>query len=278
MKYLTEIDNKVKKDEPLSKDELIFLYEINSPIEGFGYQRDPRIQEIILTRNPKEDAPIVLDCQPEEIAYSQEEYNKAVKDKKTIKAYIGPLSPQVFSQNLEHIYTSFPGGRIEKAETTIGTKSKEELIKELNERETSNNPEEKIYIFNYARSMLQKPEFTINSKPEKLNLIKLKVQDLGFGKNPTTDQIYSRAKELGLELCPPEIGPHLRLKYQEVFKREQAKREWLRIGMKQITGSSGVPSVFRVARDDDGKRWLDNDWAKPEDEWNLENEFVFTRK
>jgi len=126
--------------------------------------------------------------------------------------------------------------------------------------------------------MLQKPEFTINSKPEKLNLIKLKVQDLGFGKNPTTDQIYSRAKELGLELCPPEIGPHLRLKYQEVFKREQAKREWLRIGMKQITGSSGVPSVFRVARDDDGKRWLDNDWAKPEDEWNLENEFVFTRK
>jgi len=278
MKQLTAIKKKVNQGQELDRNELVFLYEINSPIEGFGYQCDPRIQEIILTRKLKEDAPIVLDCGPEEIAYSQEEYDKAQKNNKTIKAYIGPLFPQVFSQNLEHIYTSFPNGRIEKAETTIGTKSKEELIKELNERETSNNPEEKIYISDYARNMLQKPEFTINSKSEKLNLIKLKVQDLGFPGSATTDEIYKRANELGLELCPPEVGPHLRLNYEKVFGREQAKGEYFRIAMKQMTDSDGNPSVFHVNRYDGGKRWLRSNWAKPDNSWNPENEFVFSRK
>ena len=278
MKQLTAIEKKVNQGQELDRDELVFLYQINSKIEGFGYEDDPRIKEIILTRKYKEDAPIVLECEPEEIAYGQEEYDKAVKNNKTIKAYIGPLFPQVFSQNLEHIYTSFPNGRIEKAEANIGNKNKEDLIKELEEREKSTNLEDKIYISDDARSMLQKPEFTIINKPEKINLIKLKVQDLGFEKNPTTEQIYKRAEELGLELCPPEIGPHLRLNYQTVFKREQVKGEWLRIGMKQITDSYGNPGVFDVFRGDDGRRWLFDHWALPENRWALGLEFVFTRK
>ena len=278
MKQLTAIEKKIKQNQELDRNELVFLYEINSPIEGFGYQRDSRIQEIISTRNPKEDAPIVLECQPEEIVYNQEEYDKAIKDNKIIKAYIGPLFPQIFSQNLEHIYTSFPDGKIEKAETTVGNKTKEELIREMEERASSTNLEDKIYISSDAQSMLQKPEFTVINKPEKKNLIKLKVQDLGFKKNPTTDQLYFRAEELGLELCPPEIGPHLRLSYNEVFKREQAKGEYLRIGMKQITDSSGNPDVFGVYCDRDGEQWLNDDWAEPEHRWDLEIGFVFTRK
>ena len=278
MKKLTEIDNKAKENKPLTKDDLIFLYEINAPIEGFGYQRDPRIEEIIQTRNPKEDAPTVLECEPKEIVYNEEDYNQALKENRNIKAYIGPLFSNIFSQNLEHIYSSFPNGRIEKAEATIGAKTKEEIISELNAKETSNNPEEKIYISDYARSMLQKREFIVNSKSEKLNLIKLKVQDLGFSDSATTDEIYKRANELGLELCPPEVGPHLRLNYEKVFSREQAKGEYLKIAMKQITVSIGCPNVFDVYRYDDGKRWLNNHWAKPDYSWYPECEFVFSRK
>jgi len=267
MKQLTAILKKVKQGQELDRNELLFLYEINSPIEGFGYKDDPRIQEIISTRNPKEDAPIVLECAPNEIVYSEEDYNKSLKENRNIKAYIGPLFPQIFSQNLEHIYASFLSGRIEKAEATIGTKTKEKIIAELNAKETSNNPEEKIYISDYARSMLQKPEFTINSKSEKLNLIKLKVQDLGFPGSATTDEIYKRANELGLELCPPEVGPHLRLNYEKAFSREQAKGEYFRIAMKQITDSGGYPFVFSVSRDGDGKRWLGSRWAEPDNAW-----------
>jgi len=278
MKQLTAIDKKVKQGQELDRNELVFLYEINSKVEGFGYQRDQRIQEIISTRNPKEDAPIVLECEPKEIVYSEEDYSQALKENRNIKAYIGPLFFNIFSQNLEHIYSSFPNGRIEKAEATIGTKTKEEIIFELNTKETSNNPEEKIYISDFARSMLQKPEFTINSKSEKLNLIKLKVQDLGFPGSATTDEIYKRANELGLELCPPEVGPHLRLNYEKVFSKEQAKGECFRIAMKQITDSHGYPGVFDVDRDVGGGRWLRDDWARPDGSWDPGREFVFSRK
>ena len=68
MKILTLIENKTKQNQPLNKGELIFLYEIDSQIEGFGYQRDPRIKEIRDLRNPKEDAPVVFECDPSEIA------------------------------------------------------------------------------------------------------------------------------------------------------------------------------------------------------------------
>ena len=46
MKLLTLIDKKVNKNIELSLDELKFLYEIDNEIEGFGYEKDPRIQEI----------------------------------------------------------------------------------------------------------------------------------------------------------------------------------------------------------------------------------------
>jgi hypothetical protein len=167
---------------------------------------------------------------------------------------------------------------VEWAQTTIGGKSKEELIKELEDREESNNPEDKIYISSYARSMLQKPEFTVINKPAKITLIRLKIQDLGFRYSPTADQLYSRAKKLGLELCPPEIGPHLRLNYQEVFRREQPKDEYLFIGMKKIVDSYGNLRVFHVCHNDDDLRELDSRWTEPEHKWFLASEFVFARK
>ena len=53
MRKMTEIENKNKSGTPLNKEDLIFLYEINSKIEGFGYDKDPRIEEIRKTRDPK---------------------------------------------------------------------------------------------------------------------------------------------------------------------------------------------------------------------------------
>lgn len=36
----------------------------------------------------------------------------------------------------------------------------------------------------------------------------------------------------------------------------------------------GNPNVFNLERNDDGL-WLNNNWAKPDNEWNPNNEFVF---
>ena len=58
---------------------------------------------------------------------------------------------------------------------------------------------------------------------------------------------YACALELGLELCPAEVGPVLRLAY-----KDQPLSRWLIIAMNVITVSVGGLSVFRVEHDDRG--------------------------
>lgn len=40
------------------------------------------------------------------------------------------------------------------------------------------------------------------------------------------------------------------------------------------TDSDGNPNVFKLERNDDGL-WLNDNWAKPDNEWNPNNKFVF---
>ncbi len=60
MKQMTDIYNKWKNNEELSIEELRFLYEINYEIEGFGYRKDPRIKEILVTRDNVKDLNLIL--------------------------------------------------------------------------------------------------------------------------------------------------------------------------------------------------------------------------
>jgi len=42
-----------------------------------------------------------------------------------------------------------------------------------------------------------------------------------------------------------------------------------------ITDSDGNPKVFNVKRSVDDKRWLNTNYANPDNRWNLDNEIVF---
>ena len=86
MQFLTTIDNKVQKGYELTKEELRFLYEIDDKIEGFGYGKDPRIEEIISKRNIKKDLAYIFDCKEEEVCLG----GYLPKDKMT-KIYWGSL-------------------------------------------------------------------------------------------------------------------------------------------------------------------------------------------
>ena len=66
MKRLTEIYNNYEKRD-LTKEELIFLYETNEKIKGFGYKTDPRINEIKSKRNQRKDLTIIFNCNDSEI-------------------------------------------------------------------------------------------------------------------------------------------------------------------------------------------------------------------
>ena len=251
MRKMTEIENKNKSGTPLNKEDLIFLYEINSKIEGFGYDKDPRIEEIRKTRDPKKDAPIVLNCESNQIATNEREISQ------NTKAYIGSLSPNIFSRNIENIYTSFPEGKIQKYETQIGGQIKNEFVKKM---EAQN-----IKISNYAQDMLNNPDFKTQPNIENLNLVRLTVKDLGFSNYATTEQIYQRADELGLDLCPAEVGPHLRLSYSGI--------DWMFIAMKQISDRDGSARVFDLSHDD-ADLWLDGS-AHVQDGWAPGGQFVF---
>lgn len=79
MKRVTELKDRIDKGEELSQDDLVFLYEITKPIESFGYDKDPRIGEIVKTRDVDADLEIatkVLD----EILQKTEEGTPLSKD------------------------------------------------------------------------------------------------------------------------------------------------------------------------------------------------------
>ena len=88
MKRLTLIEEKQKNNQELTLDDLKFLYEVDSRIEGFGYQKDPRIKEIISKRDKRKDIVFAYGVNEDEVAFSKEEWEE---NKDRIKVYYGNL-------------------------------------------------------------------------------------------------------------------------------------------------------------------------------------------
>ncbi|MDZ4345548.1 MAG: hypothetical protein U1E51_24295 [Candidatus Binatia bacterium] len=154
------------------------------------------------------------------------------------------------------------GQEIKVDRLAIGGKTKEQLKEEL---QAAN-----IKTSSYADDLLKSPEFKPLAEPEDVVLVCLTVADLGFPQGATTKGIYQRAQELGLDLCPPETGPQLRVKDDT----EQRFGEYFNIAMKQITDSNGYPRVvclLRAAR----VQWLDANRADPSNRWSGHSHFVF---
>ncbi len=252
-KYLAILEQKQNKGEPLSRAELFFLYEIFGRIITETSDRS-LISKIRSQRNSKEDAPIVFECEPGDIAWKKEDIDERTK------AYIGPLFPGVFSPyvHLGHVYTSFPEGKITKQTIKIGGRSIEQLEEELNKAGCD--------VGRHALNMMQQKEFITAKNPEQADLMRLRVGDLFGDQNAhATADIYQKADQLGLELCPAEVGPHLLLAY-----KDQPMGEWVWIAMKQITGPDCRPSILRV-----GYGGLAGEFADPSRKWDPEYEFVF---
>ena len=89
MKLLTLIEEKHKNNQELSLYDLKFLYEVDSEIKGFGYEKDPRIEEIISKRDKRKDFAFAYGVNEDEIAFSQEEWEE---NKDRIKVYYGVLN------------------------------------------------------------------------------------------------------------------------------------------------------------------------------------------
>lgn len=239
MRKMTDIYNKCfsvdkKTDEKkylnpeLSKEELLFLYEMDSQIEGFGYQKDPRIAELRSQRNIEKDMLTIFECTRDEIARNANEVNE------NTKAYVGEWSANVFQKlknfpQIEYLYKKFPEEKIfmMTLETDPSIQNAEDVVNRMIEKGGAK-------ISDLVKDLLTKTEFS--KQVEKYSLVRFTVNELGLTCPTTTDKIYKRAKELGLELCPPEVGPQLRLQYKG--------GESMRITMKPIVDLNDDPRIF----------------------------------
>lgn len=256
MKKMTELVKKQEKNELFNTQELKFLYESDGNIEGFGYERDPRIKELREKRNLKEDLPIVFECDSGQIAYNTNEINEKTK------VYIGEWNPEIMKKvpdSVEYLYESFPGKKIFRRTIELTTKTPQQYTNEL-EKEGNKTSE-------YAHDILNKLESL--KQNENIDLVSFSVSQLGFSNGSTLQEIYNKAKEFGLELCPPQVGPELRLNY-----KDQPNGEYLRIAMEPISDRDGDPLVFRVDRGSSGS-WIDDGRGWPSNRWNGEDRFVF---
>jgi hypothetical protein len=122
-------------------------------------------------------------------------------------------------------------------------------------------------VSSWANDILSK--ITVAQEETEAGLVICSVADLGLKKGARYDAICERANKLGLELCPAEVGPQLRLQYND-----QPRGEWLRITMEPVTVSGGGLDIFRVGHDDDGL-WLRTYCGYPVIFWSSDDRFVF---
>jgi hypothetical protein len=197
---------------------------------------------------------ILSNHQPGEIAKNRRELNKETK------VYIGPLFPHIFKDYPNLIHTSYSDGEIRRESIEVGVKSVEQLKQEI---------EKDIKTSSIARHMMESPDFTASESPKVFNLVILKVGDMGFDREPTTEELNAKAKELGLDFCPPSVCIEFRLKY-----KDQPRCECLYVPKELNADSKDKTHIFTIDRHS-GELWLRDSITTPDSYWNFCDSVVF---
>ena len=148
---------------------------------------------------------------------------------------------------------------------TLGThESTDELLKAMKEAGCHDSA-----LGNYVLSNV-----VVRPKEKELDLVVLTATELGFKDSAQYAAICTRAQEVGLLLCPSEVGPQLRLQYVD-----QPFGDELLVAMKPL---SKFHSIFRVAHIGDfgvapmrNIIWLDA--ALLDSPWRCDTRFIFVR-
>jgi hypothetical protein len=100
-----------------------------------------------------------------------------------------------------------------------------------------------------GRMLLGNASFAVAKKKTAIDLVNMSVEELGFQRSQTYKGICTRARNIGLALCPAEVGPQLRLQYLEQPKGECL---WIVMEPRVFTYNPGMPDegthleIFRV--------------------------------
>lgn len=152
-------------------------------------------------------------------------------------------------------------------EVWIGGESKQELLQNLKDN--------KIEINEYGLQIINHKGFIINPTKEKLQTVEISLADLGFLNGATTQEVYQRAQQFGLNLCPSELAVHMRLQYIDFSQQiDPIVGHWQNIAMKELSDDLDFPRGFYLRRREDGF-WIRGYRSSPEHLWSSSDRFVF---
>lgn len=120
-----------------------------------------------------------------------------------------------------------------------------------------------------ALHVLESTEFTVSTKEVSVDLVAVSLDDLGLKRTATRKEIYARAQELGLQVCPAEVGLQLRLQYLD-----QAEGEWIHIAMDPIKCRDGEKKFLEISHSVGGL-WLYGDYGDEANTWTSGDLWVF---
>ncbi|MFC9707317.1 helicase [Paenibacillus sp. NPDC056933] len=161
-----------------------------------------------------------------------------------------------------------------KRTVEIGGLTKAQLIRKLQQNS--------ILMNELGEKLLADDQFTTSAAKYSLQTVELTVGELGFPDGGTTGQIFKRASELDLELCPLELGPHLRLVYLDqpegnsgnLTQRHRAPLGSITIASEILTEDEDFPKGFYLRRIN-GVLWLRGYRADHLHVWNPDDHFIF---
>jgi hypothetical protein len=98
-----------------------------------------------------------------------------------------------------------------------------------------------IKIGDAADEILGRPGFPYGTMKTDVELVLVSAADLGLETESSLADVYKRARQVGLQLCPAEVAPKLRLDY-----RDQPLGDALNIAMEPVATHSGEPTILAL--------------------------------
>lgn len=159
----------------------------------------------------------------------------------------------------------------------VGGMSKNELLAALRDHD--------IQLNDYGRSLFAHSGFTTSLVASRVETVELAVADLGFAQGATMARIHQRATELGLSLCPLELGPHLRLQVLDQPEghlghppsKHRAPPGSITVASRPLSDDHATPKGFYLRRID-GVLWLRGYRSAPDDLWSPDDRLAFCRR
>jgi hypothetical protein len=159
----------------------------------------------------------------------------------------------------------------------VGGLSKAELLSRLHAAD--------VLLNEAARTLFAEPRFTTAAHSAVVQTVQLSVAALGLPEGGRFSDLVDRARTEGLETCPLELGPHLRLQFMDQAEgaagqpatRGCAPPGSVTVVSEPVCESDETPKGFYLRRID-GRLWLRGYRSGPGHVWSPQDVVVFVRR